>query len=299
MKLKHILKILVAILLSILFILLLVIAYFWIVDIQSKAPKEIQEEVNIKEELFMGRKVFVVEAKSVQKSNKKIIYFHGGSYVAEASKMQWEFIKQICKDTKMTVIMPDYPLTPKYNYKDVFRMVTPLYKEIIERVKAQDIILLGDSAGGGLSLALYEKLKEEKVDLPSKVILISPWLDVRLENPQIDEVQKNDKILNRDTLKLAGIAYAGEDGMYSYLVNPIDGNLKGLENITIFTGTYDILNPDAKLLAKKANEVGVNVNIKEYEKANHIWIIDKNCDEELVKRGYHDLLENITENVGS
>lgn len=196
----------------------------------------------------------------------------------------WEFLEKIAKDTGYTVIMPDYPLTPKYNYKDVYKMVVPLYKEIISKMEPQDLIIMGDSAGGGLALGLYEKINADYVEEPKKTILISPWLDVSMSNPEIEEVQKNDDILNKETLKLAGIAYAGKDGMDKYEVNPIKGDLSKLNNVTIFTGTYDILNPDSRLLVEKAQECGGKVELKEYEGAKHIWLIDKNSSEEVTRK---------------
>ena len=154
---------------------------------------------------------------------------------------------------------------------------------------------MGDSAGGGMGLALLERIGEENKLLPSRTILISPWLDVRLENPKIDEVQKRDKELNKESLKLAGVAYAGEDGMDNYLVNPIDGNLSKLKNVTILTGTNDILNPDVDILQERAKQVNVSIEVKEYEGAGHIWIINNNSSEELVEKGYDDLINLINE----
>lgn len=239
----------------------------------------------------MQRKVFVLKPKNQTITKTKILYFHGGSYVAEATQDHWDFIGKIVKDTGATVIMPDYPLTPKYNYKDVFEMVVPLYKELINKVPSNELILMGDSAGGGIGLALEEKIGEENLPMPSKTILISPWLDVRLNNPEIVQVQKLDKQLNKETLKLAGISYAGEDGINSYLVNPIDGDLSKLENITIFTGTYDILNPDVKILKERAEKAGTQIEVKEYEKEGHIWFIEKNGDEAIAEKAYQEMLE--------
>lgn len=290
---KKTVKIILGLLLTILFAIMLIIAYYLIVDIQTKVPKGIEEICQIKTEQFMGRNVFIVTPKNKEKTDIKILYFHGGSYVAEASEKHWEFIQQIVNDTGATVILPDYPLTPKYTYKDVFKMVVPLYKEIIEKVNTNNLVVMGDSAGGGLALALEEKIGEENLTMPSKTILISPWLDVRLTNPKIDEVQKNDKQLNKETLKLAGIAYAGEDGINSYLVNPIEGDLSKLKNITILTGTYDILNPDVQVLKEKAESVGVQIEVKEYEQAGHIWIIEKNSSQELVEQGYQEIIQQI------
>ena len=241
-------------------IALSIIAYYMIVDIQSKVPKEIEKNCKITTEQFMGRNIFIITPKNKEKTNIKILYFHGGSYVAEATRKHWKFIEQLANDTGATVILPDYPLTPKYTYKDVFKMVVPLYKEIIEKVDTKNLILMGDSAGAGLGLALEEKIG-----------------------------------LNKDTLKIAGVAYAGEDGIDNHLVNPIDGELSKLKNIIILTGTYDILNPDVHKLKEKAEKenVGNEITIKEYEQANHIWIIEKNNSQELIEKGYKDIIEQI------
>ena len=284
-----ILKAILGLILIILGISLLVVAYYLIADIETKVPEGIEETCNLEVETFIGRHLFILTPKE-EKSDKVILYFHGGAYVAEATDDHWEFLEKIVNDTGATVIMPDYPLTPKYTYKDVFTMVTPLYKEIIDKVEKENLIVMGDSAGGGIATALMERISDDTVDMPSKVILISPWLDVRLENPKIEEIQKIDNELNKDTLRIAGITYAGQDGMDSYLVNPIDGDLSKLENVTILTGTRDILNPDAHLFVEKAKEQGTEIELKEYNDAGHIWMIEKNSSSELIQKGYDDII---------
>lgn len=292
---KKTIKIILGLLLFILLIAMIMIAYYLIVDIQTKVPKKIEEICQIETKQFMGRNIFIVTPKNQEKSDIKILYFHGGSYVAETSEQHWEFIEQIVNDTGATIILPDYPLTPKYTYKDVFKMMVPFYKEIIEKVDINNLIIMGDSAGGGLGLALEERIGEENLPMPAKTILISPWLDVRLTNPEIDVIQKNDKELNKETLKLAGIAYAGEDGINSYLVNPIEGDLSKIENVTILTGTYDILNPDVQILKEKAEKVGKKIDVKEYEQAGHIWMIERNSSQELIEQGYQEILKIVME----
>ena len=292
---KKIAKTITGIILLIMLMIMLIITIYMLMDIESKAPEEIEIDCNLETEQFIGRKVFILTPKNTQKTNKVILYLHGGSYVAETSNDHWRFLEKVVNDTGATIILPDYPLTPKYTYKDVFTMITPLYKEIIEEVDINNLILMGDSAGGGMALALAERIGEENIQMPSKTILISPWLDIRLQNPEIDEVQKRDKELSKETLKLAGVAYAGEDGIDSYLVNPIDGNLSKLKNVTILTGTNDILNPDVHVLQEKAKQIGVNIEIKEYESAGHIWIINNNSSEELVQKGYNDLIKLVNE----
>ena len=295
MKKTIIIRILVGIMAICLSILALTIAYFFNTDIETREPRQIIEECEINTYTYMERNVFTVKQKNVEESDnqKYIIYFHGGSYVAEATQNHWDFIENIVKHTGYTVIMPDYPLTPKYHYQDVYNMVEPLYKNIVEKVGSENVILMGDSAGGGLALGLYERMAEEAEALPVKTILISPWLDVRLENKNIQEIEKRDTILNKEALRLAGIAYAGNDGINNYLVNPIDGDVSTLQNIKIFIGTDDILNPDCHLLKEKADVANGDVEIKEYENAKHIWIIDHNSEEEVTKQAYNDVIEEL------
>ena len=162
------------------------IAYFNIIEIQSTPTKQIQTSCNIEEKEYMGRKIFLIHSNNNENQNKIILYLHGGAYFAEMSKNHWTLMEKIANDTNATVIVPDYPLAPKHNCKDVFNMIEPLYKEIIAQTNSENLILMGDSAGGGIALALLEKL-EQNTAIPSKTILISPWLDVTMSNEKIQE----------------------------------------------------------------------------------------------------------------
>ena len=251
----------------------LVISMLFFADIQAKPPITTSFNCIIKEEKFMKRKVFIIKSKDNDSlSNKYIFYLHGGAYVMEATYKHWQFLEDIVNSTGMTLILPDYPLLPKNTYKEVFAMVVPLYKEIIKKYGKENVIAMGDSAGGGMLLGLLEQMGLEKFVQPNKTILLSPWLDVRMINPEIDKIQKYDPILIKEPLKKVGKAYAGEGGMENFLVNPVLGPLENLENLTIYTGTYDILNPDVHEFIKRANEVSLKVDLREKEKAIHIWM---------------------------
>lgn len=294
-KTKTIIKIILFFLILLLVVAGGVVAYLFIADIESVPPEEIKKRIEITEETYEGRKVFSLTPKEKETESTVIFYLHGGSYVAEASREHWYFLADLVEDTKATIIMPDYPLTPKYNYKDVFAMIEPLYEEIIAQENTENFIVMGDSAGGGMALALCEKLGEEGKQKPDKLILISPWLDVRLENKAIDAVEEKDKQLNREALKVAGISYAGKDGMESFLVNPILGNPETLKDIsiTIFTGTYDILNPDVHTWLEKVGNT-LQIDLKEYEGATHIWLLDRSENKtEQAEEAYQALLESI------
>ena len=182
-------------------------AYFLFIQEETQIPKQVQQEENVYTKEYGNKKVFAIEPAEKNKDSKYILYFHGGAYMGGLEKYHWKFIEKIAKQTGYGVIIPDYPLTPKYTYKNVFEMVEPLYQEIIKEIEPQNLIMMGDSAGGGLALALEEKLGEENIEVPEKLILISPWLDITMTNPKIDKVQENDKDLSKEKLKIAGILY--------------------------------------------------------------------------------------------
>lgn len=291
---KMLKKVILIILLIIIVAIVLVCGYFFTVDRESKAPKEINKECNIETKRFMSRKVFIITPKK-DKSDKVILYFHGGSYIAEATEEHWSLLQRLSIDVKATVVMLDYPLSPKYTYKDVFEIVESFYKKVVDKIDSNNLILMGDSSGGGMALALLEKVSTENEKLPYKTLLISPWLDTTMTNPEIERVQKNDKDLNKFKLVPAGILYARGSGKDSeYLVNPINGPLSNIKNVVVYTGTYDILNPDVNLLKEKAISAGTDIEIKEYEKAIHIWIVNNlDKDDKLAKEAYKDLLEDL------
>lgn len=263
--------------LRIIFLIVLSIAlYMYMADIESKPPKEIILNYNLKQMNYKDRKVYVLSSVNNNINNKYILYLHGGSYVMETSYKHWQFLGDLVNETNATLILPDYPLTPKHTYKDVFEMIEPIYETMIQKVGKDNLILMGDSAGGGMALGLIEKINKENKDIPLKTILLSPWLDVRLENRKIVEIEKLDPYLIKQALILAGKTYAGKDGMESFLVNPIDGPVEGLKNIYIFTGTYDILNPDVHLFMEKNKNIKMDIKIIEVEKAVHIWMTYRN-----------------------
>lgn len=176
-----------------------------------------------------------------------------------------------------------------YNFKQE-KFMGPLYKEITEKIeKDAEFILMGDSAGAGLSLALYQQNGESNNRLPDKTILISPWFDVRMDNPDIDNIK--DPILKKPLLKLSGKKYAGENGLKSYMVNPVLGPTDKLKNIYILSGTRDMLNPDAKKFAISNKE---KVNFIEYKDGIHNFVLMKHKKKNVhAKEGYEKVAEII------
>lgn len=286
-------RILVAILISMVAIVFFMT--YLILEYIKLPTAQIQKECKMEIEEYQNRKVYKFTSKQNTSSDLVIFYLHGGSYVGNFVPEHWDFLRDIIKDTNATIIAPDYPLVPSANYKEVFEFVEPLYRKVRQENQNTKFILMGDSAGGGLSLALAEKLAEETPIQPDKILLLSPWLDVTMTNPKIAEIEKTDPVLKVPTLKAAGLLYAGEDGMDSYLVNPIKGPVEKLKNVVIITGTNDILNPDAHLLVEKATKQGVTIRLEETQGAQHVWMLGRYKAVPLAEEGYQKVIKEIKE----
>lgn len=265
-------------------------------EIVSNVPDWFEDSYAVETEKIEGRKVFIIKKDKETDSDSIILYLHGGSYMAELKQEHWLFFEGLLQDTNATLVVPDYPLTPKYNYKDVFTMMEPCYEKILENEQDKTWIVMGDSAGGGLALALLEKMGEKGRKMSDALFLLSPWLDTSMENQKIDEVQSKDPMLSKPALKLAGEQYGRdikeED---TYLVDPLYGSLQNLCPIVVFTGTADILNPDVAILEQRCKEAGTQITVKEYENAIHDFILYSFVKEDVDfgKEGYQDILEEM------
>lgn len=233
-------------------------------------PVMITKDLTVETAVVGGRKVFTIR-KPGSASEKTVLFLHGGAYVQNISARHWELVGQLIRQTGCTFIVPDYPLAPEFSYVDAFNMVEPHYMRFYGNCEPNNVIFMGDSAGGGFALALAQKMKMEKVALPSQLILISPWLDFTLQNPEIPSVESNDLILETKSLLAATRSYAGETDGSHYQLSPINGPLEGLPRISLLTGTHDILYPDCLLLKNRLQETGTDMNFYEFPKMIHDW----------------------------
>lgn len=221
-----------------------------------------------------NNKVFTVSPKHKKEGvQRHILYFHGGAYVKSFSRPHWDFLALLVNKTHCTITAPDYPLAPANTYKDTFAMVGKLYRDLIEKVDPGELILMGDSSGGGLALALAQLMKNEKLPQPGQIILLSPWLDLSLTNPEIKDIDPSDLFLGVEGLQLAGSAYAGDTSPDYYLLSPINGPLEGLGKMSVFMGSREILVADARKLKKIAEAKGIPLNYHEFEGMFHAWML--------------------------
>ncbi len=235
-------------------------------------PKQLLAEFTIDITQVCGRNVYTISPKG-KKSGKYVLFLHGGGYINNIFHQHWKFIAQIILKTNCTFIVPDYPLAPAANFKEAFAMLDAIYSALVSKANATNIILMGDSAGGGLALALAEKQKKESKPQAGQIILLAPWLDVRMTNPDIQEIEQHDVSLRVDNLVEAGKAWAASSSTDNYLISPINGSLEGLPRISLFIGTHDILLADCRKLKSILKQKDIPMNYFEYPKMFHDWMM--------------------------
>lgn len=206
------------------------------------------------------------------KGDKVIVYFHGGAYNSGPLSFHFKYLETLHKKTKVPIILPIYPKAPNYTYLDAYRVLENAYIDIL-KLNYSEIIFMGDSAGGGLAVGMYQKLKADKMYLPNKLILFSPWLDLTMENPLIDSLESLDPMISKIGLRAMAEYWANGSDLTNYLLSPTFGSLNKLPETTIFVGTHEIFLPDIRDFKDKLINNKVKVNYYEYYGLNHVFVL--------------------------
>lgn len=218
-----------------------------------------------------GRRVWTL-APRAKHSGKVLLYLHGGAYVRNINFFHWLLIGQLVRRTGATVVVPDYPLAPAASHREAHAFVQHTYAGLLEQYAPKDIVVMGDSAGGGLALGLAQDLRDQGLPMPARLILIAPWLDVTVSAPAIEALAPLDHMLDAPSIRKAGLAYAAGDDPRHPSVSPLFGALHGLPPMDIFVGTHDLLLADARALVRRMEAEGFPIHLHEYPGMFHVWV---------------------------
>ncbi len=204
-----------------------------------------------------------------------ILMLPGGAYTLEPSERYREMAECFAIEKQVKVTIPSCPLAPEYTALDVHRYLVRVYSWLTAEYPEDEFFLFGDFSGGGLALSFLQELRDMgNLPMPVKTAVVSPWLDIALNNPKIKIMKKTDPILPVEALKEAGARYCGPLEPDHPFVSPLYGNWDQLGQILIFSGTDEILTPDCELLAEKAGKFkGTKIIYKKGAKMIHNWIL--------------------------
>lgn len=199
----------------------------------------------------------------------EVIYLHGGAYTSPITGIHWRFIARMVEATGLTVTVPLYPLTPEHTCVEISGFALAVYRERLEA--GAPIVLMGDSAGGGLALSLAMQARDSALTGPRGLVLISPWLDVTMSEPSQTRIEPSDVMLMCPGVRTLGRWYAGAWATTDERVSPLFGTLRGLPPIALFCGSHDILVADARRLAARARLEEVDLAYQEEPGLMHVY----------------------------
>ena len=225
--------------------------------------------------------------------NKHLIFLHGGAYAAEVKPSHWRIIEYLLNKTFFKLSFIDYPLAPEYTYKESHEMVFKAYTKLVENHPNDDFYFVGDSAGGGFCLSFAQSLRNAHFKkMPEKIVLLSPWVDISMSNPEIKELEKKDLLLNPKRLLICSHNFAGGLDLKDPIVSPLYGDMDNLINIGVFVGTHEIFLPDCRILKRKIEKSNTEIFYKEYEAMQHDWMIFPIKEREILLNDVVDYLIN-------
>lgn len=222
----------------------------------------------IEERAFDGTQVFTLNGGG---EGPVVLYLHGGAYVNGFNAHQWRFMDRLACKTGCTVVAPAYHLAPWADYARAYRDLSALYRALLAGAPGRRLILMGDSAGGGLALGLAEHLAREGEALPERLILFSPWMDVSMDNPDIADYLAVEPMLHFDLVKVHGQYWAGDADTRFWMVSPLFGDMAGLPPVTMYCGTRELLCPDILLARDRLTAAGVDAELRIGRGLNHDW----------------------------
>ena len=235
-------------------------------DEDYKLPKWIYRTKAESRDMFGCQMLIFNDVEDIERC---VIYLHGGIYVNEIKSVHIAFCDKLAKNVNACVFAPIYPLAPNHSYEETYEIVEKLYGHLLEMNKP--VIIMGDSAGGGLSAAFCEYLAVNDLPQPENLILISPWLDVSMSG-DYDDVEFN-PMLGVEGLREMGETWAAELDAKDYRVSPLFGEVDKLPKTALFVGTHEILYPDVVKFYNKLKDNGIDVELNVGEEMTHVYPI--------------------------
>ena len=202
-----------------------------------------------------------------------VFYFHGGAYINQPNPQQKTMAARTAKETGCEVVLMIYPKEPVYDCETAYESCLAYYRSYVEANDCGKIVFMGDSAGGGLALGLAEVLRDEGGPCPEELVLISPWIDLTMSNPEMKDYVDLDPMLGIDGARRMGEVWANGLELTDPRVSPLYGELSGLPHVTLTVGSWEIFYPDIMLLEEKLTASGVGSELIVGERMVHCFPI--------------------------
>lgn len=192
-----------------------------------------------------------------------ILFLHGGAYVAASAANHRKLIGTLCRESGLTSWGVDYRLAPEHPFPAGLNDAVSAYKALLETRSPDQIIVSGESAGGGLALALLLRAKQEGLPMPRAVIAWWPWTDLTLSGASIKSNAGKDFITEPLCREAVEVYLAGQDPEEP-LASPLFGDLSGFPPVFLQVGDRDLVADDSRRISQRFEEAGVSTTL-------HVW----------------------------
>ena len=201
---------------------------------------------------------------------RTVMYLHGGGFIGDIDPFHWRYAARLARAARTRVVLPAYPLTPTHTWRDSHPALLALFEQLAVETP-HGVSLMGDSAGGGLVVALAQRIVRSPGPQPTRMVLVAPWVDLAGETPGTEEARAQDPWLRLTKLRLYGSWWAGDDDVRRPEVSPLQGDFTGLPPTLVLCGTRDLLLPQVRETVRRAREAGVAVAYREEPGLLHVY----------------------------
>ena len=222
----------------------------------------------VAERSFGGVRAEVVSS-GTPGSQRTVIHFHGGGYCVGSARTARSWAAHLSAQAGCEVVLPEYRLAPEHPYPAALDDARAVFRALLDTAKPGALMVSGDSAGGGLALALALSLREAGEKLPAGCILLSPWLDLSRDRRADPDLVRRDVLLSPDWLDACRRAYTEPASWADPLVSPLRAEHRGLPALLIQAGTDELLAPDAEQLAASAASAAVDMTFTRWPSLWH------------------------------
>lgn len=204
--------------------------------------------------------------------DRVVLYLHGGAFVLCSPRTHRGITSTISIAARAHVAVPQYRLAPEHAYPAAVEDAQTAYEHLLDSGLAPErIAVAGDSAGGGLTMQLLLKLREEGRPLPACAVLLSPWVDLSGSGQSMTERADLDPWLDGALMHLPAEAYAGDLPTDDPRVSPLFADLQGLPPMLVHVGTDEIIHDDATRLVDRARAAGVDADLGVFHGLWHVF----------------------------
>lgn len=218
------------------------------------------------------------------RTDRTILYLHGGAYTICSPRTHRGLTSSLSREVGVRVLVADYRLAPENPFPAAVEDAVSVYRWLIEGgTSPENIAVVGDSAGGGLTVATLVALRDREIPLPVAAVTISPWADLEMTGESMTTKADVDPMITRERLKESADAYLNGVDARDPLASPLYADLTGLPPLFIHVGGRETLLDDSSRLEERARAAGVDVTLEIEDEMIHVWHVfaglAPECDE--------------------